>query len=175
MEVVETTLKNLRPQPSAQATTTTFYAWRKSLLDQIARIETTRAANHPLGTRLKNMKRFIDEQTRSMSHLEGPKLVVEAGTFFWFLVRLLQRQEGMKALLEEGDPIIRELDPRLRKRIKAGWNVVEFSPRFTRLVCQLNSSLQAGRKSAWPNKALQPRSRGRRPAANARASRAARG
>lgn len=176
MEVVETTLRNLRPQPGARAATATFYAWRKSLLDQITRIEATRTANHPLGTRLKNMRRFIDEQTTSMSHVEGPKLVVEAGTFFWFLVRLLQRQEGMKTLIETGDPIMRELDPDLRTRIKAGWDVVKFSPQFTGLVCQLNSALQEGRKHDRPNNALQPTSRApRKVKPKPAVSRAARG
>ena len=93
------------------------------------------------------METFIKQQTLLLSRAEGSKVFVKAGGFYWFLVKLEQRQERMKALIslhDPKDPFVKELDPGLRKRIKAGWSLLRVPPGFSRFVDELTSALRSG-------------------------------
>ena len=149
-ESVETTVRKLNPQRIATSTVAKFDAWRQAVLDQVERIERNRTANHPLGKRLRNMSSFLAEELADISRVEGRKVFVQAGRFHWLLVRLLQRQESMKAQLAPDDPFVRELDPKLRRRIKAGWDAVPFPESFNRLIDRLNLRMQAARRKLPP-------------------------
>jgi hypothetical protein len=146
MESVETTVRKLKPQPIATTTVRRLSSWRESLLNQIDRVERNRTANHPIDARLRSMRHFISEQLASITHIKGRSVRVEAGRFHWFPVRLLQRQEGMKALIDPGDPLNKDLDPSLRERIKAGWDAVPFTPAFDRLINRLHLRMVRGRE-----------------------------
>jgi hypothetical protein len=157
MESVEITVRNMRPQPVGTATAERFDAWRTSVLIELKRLETIRTANHKIERRLQSMGSFIEQQIPLMTRPKGRNVIVDAGQFHWFLVKLEQRQEGMKAQLDPSDPFISEIDPGLRKRIKAGWRLLKVPRSFEALVEKLNEQLRKG--YAQPNKRLSPTKR----------------
>lgn len=126
MKSMDAIVKRWNPQPTATAVPAAFDQWRDALLAQIKDIEQTRGANHPLATRLRNMILFIQNQTQLVVRKRGKQLLINAGEFHWFLVRLEQRQESMKSVLHPDDAFITAIDPELRNRIKAGWSAVRW-------------------------------------------------
>jgi hypothetical protein len=126
MKSMDAIVKRWDPQPTATAVPDVFHKWRDTLLAHIKDLEAKRGANHPLEKRLRNMIDFVEEQSQTVVRSRGNKLLINAGEFHWFLVRLEQRQESMKALIEPDDPFVRAIDPALRRRIKAGWDAVKW-------------------------------------------------
>lgn len=126
MKSMDAIVKRWNPQPTATALPARFYKWRDTLLAHIKDMERRRGANHPLEKRLRNMIDFVEEQTQVVVRSRGKKLLINAGEFHWLLVRLEQRQESMKSLIEPEDVFVETIDPQLRRRIKAGWKAVQW-------------------------------------------------
>jgi hypothetical protein len=124
MKSIEATVRDWDPQPLARVPLASFQRWKQSLIEHINLLETTRSAHHPLGVRLKNMLTFIEDQCAAIARVEGSIVTIQAGKFFWFLVRLQQRQESMKTLIASDDPFIHQIDPALRRRIMKGWDLL---------------------------------------------------
>ena len=144
MESVEITVRKMRPQPVGTATAERCDAWRTSVLTDLRRLETIRTANHKIERRLQSMALFVEQQIPLMTRTKGKNVIVNAGPFHWCLVTLEQRQEGMKAQLDPADPFISQIDPGLRKRIKAGWRLLTVPRSFDALVEKLNEQLRKG-------------------------------
>ena len=124
METIEAIVRDWVPQPLARAPIASFQKWKGSLIEQIHAIEATRSTHHRLGGRLKNMLAFIETQCNDITRVNGSIVTIEAGKFFWFLVRLQQRQESMKATMSTDDPFVQQIDPILRRRIIKGWDLL---------------------------------------------------
>ena len=124
MRSVEVVVRDWKPQPLARVPTKTFQRWKQSLIDQLHVIDKTRSVHHSVDVRIKNMITFVESQCAAHVRAEGSMALIKAGAFFSFLVRLEQRQEGMKQLIPAGDPFIHQIDPVLRRRIKKGWELL---------------------------------------------------
>jgi hypothetical protein len=172
MESVEITLRNLRPQPVGTVNAAGFDRWRIQILEDLKRLEEIRSSAHKIEQRLRNMASFIEQQIPLISQEEGNKVIVNAGQFHWFLVKLEQRQEGMKAQLDPSDPFVSEIDPGLRKRIKSGWSLLKVPRAYQALVNRLNGRLRTSRaqssKQRSPRKTRVVSSRHRSPARRGR-------
>jgi hypothetical protein len=128
----------MEPQPLATVGVEAFDAWARAVLNRIAQLDATRSANHPIRTRLGNMASFITMQTKLIARPQGTKLTLKAGEFYWFLVKLEQRQEKMKAALKPGDPFVKAIDPGLRDVIKQGWDLPKWPRGYWKMIGQLN-------------------------------------
>jgi hypothetical protein len=143
---IEAQLRDLQPQPIAKANAVQFQRWRDALVRQLKRTADIRTINQPIEVRLNNMQTFIDRQLESIAEFDGDVVLIQAGRFRWFLGRLLQRQESMKALLDDGDVLIQQLDPRLRLLIKDGWGAVKWPTGWKALETRLRNGTPPPRK-----------------------------
>ena len=116
----------MTPQPVATASLEALNGWHDAVLGHIKQIEASRGVNHPISVRLKNVATFMDQQLALIATPHKGAVNLKAGQFHWLLVRLLQRQESMKALIASGDPLVKLLDPKLRREIKRGWEIVKW-------------------------------------------------
>lgn len=131
MPSMDAALRDLNPQPIARIPLKAFLAWKDALIKQLQVVEAERSAHHPLGQRLKNMAAFVDRECTACTRVNGATAHIQAGKFSWCLVRLEQRQEGMKRLIAADDPFVHQIDPVLRRRIKKGWNLLgNVNPKF---------------------------------------------
>ena len=146
MESVETTLRRMTPQPVATASLEALNGWHNAVLGHIKQIEAgSRGVNHPISVRLKNVATFMDQQLALIATPHKGAVNLKAGQFHWLLVRLLQRQESMKALIASGDPLVKLLDPKLRREIKRGWEIVKWPKDYIILERKLRQELVSGR------------------------------
>lgn len=150
MESAEITLKNLSSQPRARLPRATFEIWRTSVLNQLTFIDANRSAEHHIARQVSGAQAFLKEQCAKTVRAAGDEVEIDAGRFYWFLCRLLARQERMKVKLSDGDPFTEQLDPVLRGRIKGGFDLLvgDEMPAFWKLRDELAERVRVGRKKA---------------------------